>query len=82
MFHRATILTVLVLLLAGIAAADTLHLKNGRAFDGRLVSETKKSVVFEIRGVGRQTFKKSEVEKQIAPKLANPFKVLQEDEGE
>ncbi|MEN8150359.1 MAG: hypothetical protein ABFS86_11090 [Planctomycetota bacterium] len=63
MFSRIVALAVLVLLLAGVAAADTLYLKNGRKFDGRVVSETATKVVFEIRGIGSQTFSKEDVDR-------------------
>jgi hypothetical protein len=51
----------LCLLLAGGALADTIHLKNGGKFDGQIVSENDKVVVFKIRGLGPQTFKRSAI---------------------
>jgi len=60
---RILLLVVLVLLLAGVAAADTLYLKNGRKFEGRVVRETEQVVIFEIRGVGSQPFNRKDIEK-------------------
>ena len=61
MLSRHLTLVVLVLLLAGVASADTLYLKNGSTFSGRVVRETEQIVEFEIRGIGAQTFRKKDV---------------------
>jgi len=63
---RVLVLCTFVLLVAGVAGvagADTLHLKNGRRFEGRVVRETAKTVDFEIRGIGKQTFNRKDIEK-------------------
>jgi hypothetical protein len=42
---------------------DVIYLKNGRKFEGKLVSESAGEYVFKIKGLGKQTFKKSDVDK-------------------
>lgn len=74
-----------VLLVPG-AYGDTLYLKNGTKFEGKLVKETSTSYVFKIRGMGEQTFKKSlvdRVEKGEGAEdiYAKRFKALKKDDA-
>ncbi len=50
-----------ILVLAGAAPADTLYLKNGAKFEGKLVREDESVIVFKIRGIGPQTFPRAKV---------------------
>ncbi len=57
-------LAVSILVFAFVAPAgfgDTIYLKNGRKFEGKLVEETAGAYRFKIKGLGEQTFKKSDV---------------------
>lgn len=59
--RRTTAALLLLALAAGTAAGDTIYLKNGGKFEGKLVSESPTEVVFEVRGIGEQTFKRADV---------------------
>jgi hypothetical protein len=61
MTFRIAVFVAIVVLLAGVAGADTLYLKNGGKFTGRVVKETSTTVEFEIRGIGAQVFQKKEI---------------------
>jgi hypothetical protein len=54
-----------LLLFAPGVFGDTIYLKKGGKFEGKLVKETSTTYVFKIRGMGEQTFKKSDVEKLV-----------------
>jgi len=47
--------------LAPLVGADTIYLKNGGRFEGKVLEEDAKEVVFKIRGVGPQTFRRADV---------------------
>lgn len=52
-----------ILVVASPVLGDTLTLKNGKTFEGKVVKETSTHIHFKIRGLGTQKFPKSMVEK-------------------
>jgi tetratricopeptide (TPR) repeat protein len=79
-------LSLAFVLLAPGAYGDTIYLKNGGKFEGKLVKETSTAYVFKIRGMGEQTFKKSEVKKIVKSEgaediYAKRFKALKKDDA-
>ncbi|MHC4473522.1 MAG: hypothetical protein ACYS99_21475, partial [Planctomycetota bacterium] len=52
---------LLLLILGAPAIGDTIYLKNGAKFEGKLVKETATEVIFKVKGMGTQTFKKKDV---------------------
>jgi hypothetical protein len=42
---------------------DTIYLKNGRKFEGKVVREDATTVWFKIKGLGEQPFRKADVVK-------------------
>jgi len=51
-----TFVSALLLLLGALARGDTLVLKNGGKFEGKLVEKTRTHYVFDIAGLGVQRF--------------------------
>jgi tetratricopeptide (TPR) repeat protein len=62
--HRAlavlALASLLALFLVAPAAGDTIYLKNGGKFEGKLIKETASEVIFKTK-LGTQTFKKKDV---------------------
>lgn len=53
MIYRAAIVfTLLLLTAAGVAVADTLILKDGKVYQGKIIKQTKSEVKFEIHRLG------------------------------
>lgn len=53
----------LLFVFAAAAPGDTLYLKSGGKFEGQVVEENADSVVFRIKGLGAQTFKRSDIDR-------------------
>ncbi|MCC5829632.1 MAG: hypothetical protein JJU36_09320 [Phycisphaeraceae bacterium] len=65
----------LILAVDVATASDTIRLRDGRAFEGRLISRDAREVIFEIRSggmVARRTFPLHEVEEVVVSRSQTP----------
>lgn len=68
------------LLLAGEASADTVVLKNGNRFEGRVVSENDRQIVLET-GSGEVVLKRADIQEVIQAPWTPPARVEKKPEA-